>query len=192
MRLRNVCLGGAAAFGAGIALGTALGLTLGGRGAVADAIGLRPVPSSSSPSSPVTGGPAPSASAAALPITAAPPGPGDARLAITSHPDGSLGGVLVIPVPPAEPVRCSEVHITVDVGQSTLVTCSAGHYVGPITARVENPAVASVGTSSGRELPQYLSVVGLHPGTTVVRVSYPRSPTTTYVITVRPVGTASG
>ena len=196
MRLRNACLGGTTVFAAGVAAGVAIGLTLAG-GSSHRAAASSSVPSSSITSNPVPDDSAPDDSApntpvAAAPTPASPSGPGDARVGITAAPDGGAEGVVVIDVPPAEPERCSPTHITVDVGQSTLATCRSANYDGPMTVSVDNPAIASVSTSTGRTLPRYLYVIGLQVGTTIVRVTFPNGPTTTYPITVARADTSGG
>jgi hypothetical protein len=144
-----------------------------------------PITTSTVPSRTVPSGPVQSST---VPSSTAPTS--DARLSATAQPNGDTGGVLVIPVPPAAPERCAPSHITVGVGQTTVVACRSANYGGPIDASVANPAIASVRTSGGLILPRYLYVIGLEAGTTIVRVSYPHGPTTTYTITVHPAGTS--
>jgi hypothetical protein len=110
----------------------------------------------------------------------------DATLTATRRPNGGVGGVLVIRVPPFAPELCSPAHIAVNVGQTTMVACTSANYGGPIAASVFNPVVASVSASSGFLLPRYLYVFGKAPGTTIVKVSYQHGPTTFYSITVSP------
>lgn len=126
------------------------------------------------------------------PSGAPPSGPSDAKLTATVRSNGDSGGVLIIRVPPAAPELCSPAPIKVNVGQTTVVACRSANYDGPITASVANPAIASVATSGGLMVPRYLSVVGLQAGTTIVRVSYQRGPTTSYPIIVYPAGTPIG
>jgi hypothetical protein len=156
-------------------------LTAGGQPAASG----QPVPSSTIPNRTAQSGPVPSST---VPSSTAPTS--DARLSATVQPNGDTGGVVVIPIPPAAPERCSPAHIAVVVGQTTVAACTAVHYGGPIDARVANPAIASVRTSGGLMVPRYLYVVGLKAGTTIVRVSYPHGPTTLYTITVHPAGTS--
>ena len=144
----------------------------------------RSVPGNSVPSPSV-----PSSHVVAAPTQAPSTASADARLAATARADGGTGGAVVIPVPPAAPERCSPVHITVDVGQTTVVACRSTNYGGPITASVANPDIASVSTSGGLMIPRYLYLVGRGPGTAIVRVSYPHGPTTSYPITVDRAGT---
>ncbi|HEV2218493.1 MAG TPA: pilus assembly protein N-terminal domain-containing protein [Candidatus Dormibacteraeota bacterium] len=174
MRRRNQWLGGATLFALGLALGLALAVTTSHRAADS-----RPLLSSS----------APSGAAAAAPTPAVPsprPPSADTRLTTTVGPDGNAGGRVVIPVPPPEPEICAPVHITVVVGQTTVIACRSANYDGPITMSVANPTIASVTTSNSRMLPRYLVITGRMAGTTIVRVSYPNGPTTSYPITVSP------
>ena len=145
----------------------------------------QPAPSSTVPNRTDPGNTVPSST-----VPSSPARTSDARLSATVQPNGNTGGVVVIVVPPAAPERCSPAHITVVVGQSTVVACTAVHYGGPIAASVANPAIASVRTSGGLMVPRYLYVVGLKAGTTIVSVSYPHGPTTSYTITVHPAGTS--
>lgn len=174
MRKRTQWLGGANLFALGLALGLALAVSSSHR-----ASDSRPVPNSSDPSGAVATAPTP-----AVPT----PGPpsADTKLNVTVARNGSAGGKVVIPVPPPEPELCSPVHITVDVGQTTVAACRSANYDGPIAVTVADPAIASVTTSNDRMLPRYLIVNGLGAGTTIVRVSYPDGPTTLYPITVSP------
>ena len=173
MRRRTMWLGGANLFALGLALGLLLAAIPGHRAA-----DNHPVPSNSDPSGAVA--------AAAPTSAAATPGPpsDDTKLKVTASRNGSSGGKVVIEVPPPEPEICAPVHITVDVGQTTVAACRSANYLGPITAIVENPVIASVTTSNDRMLPRYLVVMGREAGTTIVRVSFPDGPTTTYPITV--------
>ncbi len=184
MRLRTVLrLAGATLVVLGLVLAGRFSthLTAGGQ----PAAGGQPVTSSTVPGRTVPSSTVPSST---VPSSTAPTS--DARLSATVQPNGNTGGVVVIPVPPAAPERCSPAHITVVVGQTTVVACRSANYGGPIDASVANPAIASVRTSGGLMVPRYLYVVGLEAGTTIVRVSYPHGPTTLYTITVRPAGTS--
>jgi len=159
-------------------------LNLGGHPAAEGHLSSRTVLSRAAPASNVEAAPsgAPSSASSGAPSS----GPSDARLSATAQPNGGIAGVLVIRVPPFAPELCSPAHITVNVGQMTMVACRSANYGGPIAASVSNPAVASVSTSGGFLLPRYLYVIGKEPGTTIVQVSYQHGPTTFYSITVSP------
>lgn len=175
----------------------ALGLVFAGRWSSQLGAGGHGGPTSSVPGITISSGTVPRGTVPSSHVEAAPaqvPASAfsDASLRATVRPDGEAGGVLVIPVPPAPPERCSPSPIKVDVGQSTLVACRAATYGGPIVANVDNPAIASVNASGGRMMPRYLYVVGIEAGTTVVRVSYQHGPTTSYPITVSRADTSAG
>lgn len=174
MRRRTLWLGGANLFALGLALGLVLAASTGHR-----AVDNRAFPSSSVPSGAVATAPTPAAATAGSSSD-------DTKLKVTVAHNGSSGGKVVIEVPPPEPEICAPVHITVDVGQTTLAWCRSANYLGPITLTVDNPTIASVTTSNDRMVPRYLVVTGRDAGTTVVRVSYPNGPTTSYPITVSP------
>ena len=174
MRRRTLWLGGANLFALGLALGLALAAISSDH-----ATDNRRVASNTDPRGAVATAPTPAA---------APPGSpsDDPKLKVTVAKNGSSGGKVVIEVPPPEPEICAPVHITVGVGQTTLAWCRSANYLGPITLTVDNPSIASVTTSNDRMVPRYLVVTGRDAGTTIIRVSYPNGPTTSYPITVSP------
>jgi hypothetical protein len=173
----------------GIAL-VALGFGLGYCSSNHRVAGGNPVATSSVPSTSVPAKSVPSTSLPRGPLAVKPTpttsGSGDATVSFTAGAAGVVGGVVVLPVPPAAPEECSPSDITVGVGQSAVAVCRSANYGGPIAATVTNPAIALVRTSGGALLPRYFYVTGLKAGTTTVLVSYPHGPTTRYRVKVHP------
>ena len=179
MRRPAMYLGGTSLF----ALGAALGLAVGSYSS------HRPLASRPTPTSTIRAGTAtttfPNGQVTKAPKATSSPRSGDVTVRIAVRPNGTSNGVLVIPIPPPEPELCRPRHITVTVGQTALVACRSANYDGLITANIDDPAIATVVASGGRMLPRYLYIHARAAGTTTIRVSYPRGPTTSYTITVR-------
>jgi hypothetical protein len=74
------------------------------------------------------------------------------------------GGTINFAIPTPAPISCTPVPVTIAVGQSVNIHCSAPDYVGPFAWSIANPAIASIQSNS--EAFTYFSVTGLNAGTT--------------------------
>lgn len=102
---------------------------------------------------------------------------------VNGTPGGSSGSI-DIGVPTPSPVLCSPSPVSVPVGQSAVIDCTAAGYVGSFTAGVADPTIASVQLAAGTTT--FFYVDGLQTGTTIFSLQYPSGGAGADTITVTP------
>ena len=141
---------------------------------------------SSSPIAPIVapmrtpGSPTPSTTPSATPIPSTP-----SPIPSTPSPTPTPGGAIVIIVPSPAPILCVANPVTLHVGASAQITCSAQGYIGNFTWTVANPAVATV-TQFNDEDPTLFTVTGVSAGSTSVSFKDQPGATGSETITVLP------
>lgn len=74
------------------------------------------------------------------------------------------GGTINFTIPTPAPIACKPTPVTITVGESVNINCTAPDYVGPFTWSIANSAIASI--EPNNETFTYFSVTGLNNGTT--------------------------
>jgi hypothetical protein len=92
----------------------------------------------------------------------------------TAKPSPNAGGLVNVPVPTPAPILCSPSPVTIVVNQRIALACAAAKYIGPMTAIVADPTIASATLASTSPLssPLYFWVTGLKSGTTTLTLTY--------------------
>lgn len=117
------------------------------------------------------------------PVPTFSPTPKPSPTATATAPPAS--GSISIAIPTPAPVVCTPAPVTVPLGESALLECTAQDYSGPFTLTVANPAIASVQQVNPQTL-TFFHVNGLAVGSTTLSLLTLTGGTGSVAITVSP------